>query len=169
MFERFTNRARQTVVHAQAEARRLNHSQVSTEHLLLGMLGERRNVAVKVLVSLGVPLEAVRDEVEERIGHGPAAPGGELAFTPAAQQVLARSLQEADRLRQQYVGGEHVLLSLVGEGTSVAAQVLAGLGVDYSRVLAQVLALWPGGREQPSARVPLDGQLVPAYLREDEE
>jgi ATP-dependent Clp protease ATP-binding subunit ClpA len=166
MFERFTDRTRQVVVLAQSEARRLEHSQISTEHLLLGMLRERRNVAIKVLVSLGVPLEAVRVGVEERIGQGQTAPSGKLPFTPAAEQVLERSLEEADQLRQHYVGTEHLLLGLVGERTSIAAQVLAGLGADPVQVRVQLLALLAGGRQQPAARAQPDGQPGRADLRE---
>jgi len=166
MFERFTDRTRQVVVLAQAEARRLDHSQVSTEHLLLGLLRERRNVAVKVLVSLGVPLETVRADVEERIGHGQTEPGGKLPLAPAVEQVLERSLQEADQLRQHYVGTEHLLLGLVGERTSIAAQVLAGLGADPVRVRVQLLELLVGGHQQPAARAQPNGQPGRADRRE---
>jgi len=151
MFERFTDRARQVTVLAQAEARRLNHSQIGTEHLLLGLLRERKNVATKVLVSLGVSLEAVRVGVEERSGQGQTAPSGETPFTPAATQALELSLEEANQLQQQYVGTEHLLLGLTREPTSVAAQVLAGLGADHARVRAQVLTVWSGGSQRPAA------------------
>jgi len=166
MFERFTAQARQVVVLADAEARRRYHSQVSTEHLLLGLLGEGGNVATKVLVSLGVPLEAVRVDVQERIGWGQTEPLGELLLTPAAKQVLEWSSQEAAQLQQQYVGPEHLLLSLVGERTSIAAQVLAGLGADPIGVRAQLLELLAGGRPEPAARARPNGQPVPADRRE---
>jgi prophage maintenance system killer protein len=70
MFERFSDRARQAVQLAQDEARRLGHSYIGTEHLLLGLLCEDQGVAAKALVSLGISLEAVRGQVEEIIGRG---------------------------------------------------------------------------------------------------
>ena len=70
MFERFTDRARRVVVLAQEEARMLNHNYIGTEHILLGLIHEGEGVAAKALESLGISLEAVRQKVEEIIGHG---------------------------------------------------------------------------------------------------
>jgi ATP-dependent Clp protease ATP-binding subunit ClpC len=60
MFERFTDRARRVVVHAQEEARLLHHDYLGTEHLLLGLVREGEGVAARALASLGISLEAVR-------------------------------------------------------------------------------------------------------------
>ncbi|MEU0734542.1 Clp protease N-terminal domain-containing protein, partial [Streptomyces lavendulocolor] len=70
MFERFTDRARRVVVLAQEEARMLNHNYIGTEHILLGLIHEGEGVAAKALESLGISLEAVRQQVEEIIGQG---------------------------------------------------------------------------------------------------
>ena len=74
MFERFTDRARRVVVLAQEEARMLNHNYIGTEHILLGLIHEGEGVAAKALESLGISLEAVREQVEEIIGQGQQAP-----------------------------------------------------------------------------------------------
>ena len=63
MFERFTDRARRVVVLAQEEARMLNHNYIGTEHILLGLIHEGEGVAAKALESLGISLEAVRQQV----------------------------------------------------------------------------------------------------------
>ncbi len=68
MFERFTDRARRVVVLAQEEARLLNHNYIGTEHILLGLIHEGEGIASQALESLGISLEAVRDQVEEIIG-----------------------------------------------------------------------------------------------------
>ena len=71
MFERFTDRARRVVVRAQEEARMLDHDHIGTEHILLGLTHETiGGVAAKVLESLGIGLEAVRQRVTEVIGRG---------------------------------------------------------------------------------------------------
>jgi ATP-dependent Clp protease ATP-binding subunit ClpC len=82
MFERFTDRARRVVVLAQEEARMLNHNYIGTEHILLGLIHEGEGVAAKALESLGISLEAVRQKVEEIIGHGQQSPSGHIPFTP---------------------------------------------------------------------------------------
>lgn len=88
MFERFTDRARRVVVLAQEEARMLNHNYIGTEHILLGLIHEGEGVAAKALESLGISLEAVRQQVEEIIGQGQQAPSGHIPFTPRAKKVL---------------------------------------------------------------------------------
>lgn len=86
MFERFTDRARRVVVLAQEEARMLNHNYIGTEHILLGLIHEGEGVAAKALESLGISLEAVRQQVEEIIGQGQQAPSGHIPFTPGRRR-----------------------------------------------------------------------------------
>ncbi|GAB3713266.1 ATP-dependent Clp protease ATP-binding subunit [Mariniluteicoccus flavus] len=144
MFERFTDRARRVVVLAQDEARTLNHNYIGTEHILLGLIAEGEGVAAKALESLGISLEAVREKVEEIIGHGQQSPTGHIPFTPRAKKVLELSLREALQLNHSYIGTEHILLGLIREGEGVAAQVLVKLGADLNRVRNQVLQLLSG-------------------------
>src|SRR5437773_10910115 len=70
MFERFTERARRVIILAQEEAKRLNHSAVGTEHLLLGIIHEGQGVASKVLESLKISSKHMRAEIETAIGRG---------------------------------------------------------------------------------------------------
>src|SRR5579884_2903355 len=119
MFERFTDRARRVVVLAQEEARMLNHNYIGTEHILLGLIHEGEGVAAKALESLGISLEAVRQQVEEIIGQGQQAPSGHIPFTPRAKKVLELSLREALQLGHNYIGTEHILLGLIREGEGV--------------------------------------------------
>src|SRR6202162_162059 len=144
MFERVTDRARRVVVLAQEEARMLNHNYIGTEHILLGLIHEGEGVAAKALESLGISLEAVRQQVEEIIGQGQQAPSGHIPFTPRAKKVLELSLREALQLGHNYIGTEHILLGLIREGEGVAAQVLVKLGADLSRVRQQVIQLLSG-------------------------
>src|SRR2546421_5984215 len=144
MFERFTDRARRVVVLAQEEARMLNHNYIGTEHILLGLIHEGEGVAAKALESLGISLDAVRQQVEEIIGQGQQAPSGHIPFTPRAKKVLELSLREALQLGHNYIGTEHILLGLIREGDGVAAQVLVKLGADLNRVRQQVIALLHG-------------------------
>ncbi len=164
MFERFTDRARRVVVLAQEEARLLNHNYIGTEHILLGLIHEGEGVAAKALESLGISLEAVRQQVEEIIGQGQAAPTGHIPFTPRAKKVLELSLREALQLGHNYIGTEHILLGLIREGEGVAAQVLQKLGADLNRVRQQVIQLLSGytggkGEGQPGEQTP-QGSLV---------
>jgi ATP-dependent Clp protease ATP-binding subunit ClpC len=110
----------------------------------LGLIHEGEGVAAKALESLGISLEAVRQQVEEVIGQGQQAPSGHIPFTPRAKKVLELSLREALQLGHNYIGTEHILLGLIREGEGVAAQVLVKLGADLSRVRQQVIQLLSG-------------------------
>jgi ATP-dependent Clp protease ATP-binding subunit ClpC len=124
MFERFTDRARRVVVRAQQEARMLDHDHVGTEHVLLALTHESiGGLAAKVLESLGIGLEAVRQRVTEVIGRGEQAPSGHIPFTERTKKLLQLALQESRDLGHNYIGTEHILLGLIREREGVAAQV----------------------------------------------
>src|SRR5260370_35689821 len=164
MFERFTDRARRVVVLAQEEARMLNNNYIGTEHGLLGLIHEGEGAAAKALESLGISLEAVRQQVEEIIGQGQQAPSGHIPFTPRAKKVLELSLREALQLGHDYIGTEHILLGLIREGEGVAAQVLLKLGADLSRVRQQVTQLLSGypGNEPAAAGIVALSEAAPS-------
>ncbi len=144
MFERFTSRARRVVVLAQEEARMLNHNYIGTEHILLGLIHEGEGVAAQALESLGVSLEAARQQVEEVVGLGKRAPSGHIPFTPPAKRVLELSLREALQLGHNSIGTGHILLGLLREGESAGTQILVRLGNDLNIVRRRVISLLPG-------------------------
>jgi ATP-dependent Clp protease ATP-binding subunit ClpC len=139
MFERFTDQARRVVVLAQDEAQLLGHGYIGTEHILLGLLAEGEGLAAQALASLEIGLDAARVLVAEIIGEGSGQPSGHIPFTPRTKKVLELSLREAQRLGDNYIGTEHILLGLAREGEGVGVQVLDRLGASKDRVLAQVL------------------------------
>jgi ATP-dependent Clp protease ATP-binding subunit ClpC len=142
VFERFTERARQVVVLAQDEARRLRHDYIGTEHLLLGLLREEEGIAARVLESLGLTVDAVRAQVARIVAPGePVQTGGmhQIPFTPRAKKVLDLSLREAIALGHSYIGTEHVLLGLLHEGDGVATRILIDAGAGPDRVRNAVL------------------------------
>jgi hypothetical protein len=162
MFERFTDKARQAVVLAQEEARRLGHPEVGTEHLLLGLLAvDGDSAAARTLTALDIPLDDLRREVEERIGRGEGAPSGHMPFVPKSKKVLELSLREALQLGHNYIGTEHLLLGLVRETESGAAQVLVGRGADLDRVRQEtVRQLAAGGADRGAATKPSKEGLI---------
>jgi ATP-dependent Clp protease ATP-binding subunit ClpC len=141
MFERFTDRSRRVVVLAQEEARMLDHNYIGPEHILLGLIHEDQGVAARALVGLGVSLDELRQQVEERIGRGKQAPSGHIPFVPRAKKVLELSLREALQLGHNYIGTEHILLGILREGDNVAAEVLVAMGTDLNKVRLQVIKL----------------------------
>ena len=168
MFERFTDRARRIVVLAGEEARMLDHGWIGTEHILLGLLREGDGYAARSLESLGISLDAVRQQVEEFIGRGQQEPSGHIPFTPRAKKVLELSLRESLQLGHNYIGTEHILLGLICEGDGVAAQVLVMLGADLDRVREQVIQRLHGYQGQDVGGAGAQpGERAPAGLPDD--
>jgi hypothetical protein len=142
-FARFLAPGRAAIVHAQEEARGLEHEYIGTEHILLGVIRAEDGLAAPVLGSLGVTLDGTRNAVVEIVGRGPGEDVGDrktarMHFTPRAKKALELSLREALRLKHDHIGTEHLLLGLVRDRESVARQVLAAQGADEDAVRAAV-------------------------------
>ena len=131
------------------EARKLGHSHVGTEHLLLGIVRQSESIAAKLLGQLGVDLEKVRYQIiatlgqsHPGIGTGPSASapysneqfaGPFDRFTDRAKRVLALAQDEAMRFSHNYIGTEHLLLGLIREKEGVAGRALQTLGVELEK------------------------------------
>lgn len=167
MYGRFTSRARKVMSLAQEAARRAKHGQVGTEHVLIGILDEGGNLAVKVLADLGVEADDLRAELQASMA--PAAKGrartktdrkpeGHLPFTPLSKRALELTAKEALRLGHNYVGSEHVLLGLLATEEGLASKVLRRMGIElHTTRQAVVLALYAfvaGQAKQASQTVP---------------
>ena len=130
------------VVLGQEEARYFNHDHLGTEHLLLGLLRVEEGLASRVLESLGVTPEDVRDEVARVVGFGEhEAATGQIPFTPRAKKVLELALREATALGTPHIGPEHILLGIARENGGVASRILLGFDVDADRIRKDVVPL----------------------------
>ncbi|MBG9206393.1 ATP-dependent Clp protease ATP-binding subunit [Mammaliicoccus sciuri] len=138
LFGRLTERAQRVLAHAQEEAMRLNHSNIGTEHLLLGLMKEPEGIAAKVLDAFGITEEKVTKEVENLIGQGQEQVGA-IHYTPRAKKVIELSMDEARKLNHTFVGTEHLLLGLIRENEGVAARVFANLDLNITKARAQVV------------------------------
>jgi hypothetical protein len=149
MFERFTDKARNTVILAQEEARALRHDHIGTEHLLLGLLRETDGAGASALTSLGIGLAAARDRVAAAAAQaqGGSAPRqvalAHIPFTPQAKRTLELALREALQLGHDYIGTGHILLGLVRDPACRGASILFALGADQAAVRERVIELRP--------------------------
>jgi hypothetical protein len=150
-FDRFTDRSRNALKFASEEAKLLKHDFIGTEHLLLGLLHDQESIAMRVLECLNVDPSEVRSAINAIAasvsGHGRPDHG----LTLRVKRALELSVEEAQRLRCNYVGTEHLLLGLVREGEGVAATVLTDLsGADLAEVRRTVMSvLNDHGRPDP--------------------
>jgi len=136
--ERFTDGARKAIAQAQEEARRLNHSQVGTEHLLLGLVADD-GPAGQAFNTLNVTLDGARQQVQTEVPPGQAPPEGHLPFSPRAKGTLEGAPRQAMGLKDDLVGTDHLLLALLIERDSRTASVLSSLGCPPDLLRTTVL------------------------------
>ena len=151
--ERFTQRARRVLSLAQEEAERLQHGQISTEHLLLGLMREEGGVAGRVLRELGLDQRRVEELVVRLTDSGSRASTGALDLSPGTKKVLELAVDEARRMGHHYIGTEHLLLGLVRQQDGVAIDVLRRLGISPEEVRRQtrrVLSESPVQQQSPT-------------------
>ena len=140
-FDRFNDRAKRVLALAQDEAIRFNHNYMGVEHLLLGLVREGEGAAARALDALDVELSQLRKAVEAKVGRGPAGViPSEITLAPRLKKVIELAIDEARKLGHGHVGTEHLLLGVVRDGESVAADILESLGVTLERVRHQVIA-----------------------------
>jgi ATP-dependent Clp protease ATP-binding subunit ClpC len=149
MFERFTEKAIKAVMLSQEESRQLGHNFVGTEQILLGLVGETRGIASRVLGGFDVNLPEARKEVERLVGRGSGFVSVQIPFTPRAKRVLELSIEEARDLGHGYVGTEHMLLALLEEEAGIGMQILQQLGLRPSVIRTEVLAEIGANEERP--------------------
>ncbi|HEV3332923.1 MAG TPA: Clp protease N-terminal domain-containing protein [Bryobacteraceae bacterium] len=139
MFERYTEKARRTIFFARYEASQFGCSYIETEHLLLGVFREDKALANQFLASHS-KLEAIRHSITQRGKGGPkVSTSVDLPLSHESKRVLAYGAEESQRMNHQHIGTVHLLLGLLREEKSFAAQLLReqGLTLDLVRQQAQ--------------------------------
>ena len=165
MFEKFTEGAIKVIMLAQEEARRMGHNFVGTEQLLLGVIGQRHGIGGRALTQLNVTLKRTRKEIEKYIGRGTGFVASEIPFTPRAKRVLEMSIHEGQDLGVNYVGTEHVLLSLINESDGIAMRTLDKLRVNIPK-LRQLILTYIQEQQEDILKPPLTDQEKWAIARE---
>jgi ATP-dependent Clp protease ATP-binding subunit ClpC len=133
---RFSPKVKEVISYSREEALRMGHDYIGTEHLLLALLQDNDSVAVKVLESLEVNTNMLRQSLEESIQMNnskiqPSYNVGNLPLTRQAEKVLKVTFLEAKMMKNDLVGTEHIVLSILKHKDNLAAKVLMEFDVDY--------------------------------------
>jgi Clp amino terminal domain, pathogenicity island component len=136
--DRFTDRAKVVVLKAQLEARSRGHHEVTSLHLVLGLLAEWNGYAGRAIEAAGTTKGAVAGAVEAALPPSAEPINHHLPFSAGLKKVHELIVREALRLGHNYVGTEHILLGLLEAEEDPAAQVLSGLGVTKAEVEAWI-------------------------------
>src|SRR5216117_1462956 len=131
-FDKFTEKAQEAILSAQESMRSAQHAQMESEHLLLALLEQSDGIVPQVLAKVGVNMAALRGRVRAELDRlpkvsGPPAEG--LMIGPGLRQALETAQAEAQRLHDEYISAEHLLLGIAAGRGSAAARSLADAGV----------------------------------------
>lgn len=130
-FKGFTEKAENSVNFAISIACKLGHTYVGSEHILLGLIKEKRGVASTVLDELGIVMEDVEQIIKHQIGTGSRSVVSKEDFTPRTKKILETAVIESAKSGKKCVGTEDILLSIMEQKDSYALKVLSDLGVNF--------------------------------------
>src|SRR5688572_20045589 len=111
-FDKFTIKAQEAVVRAQETAQRRNNAEILPLHLLVALLQETEGVVRPLLQKIGANVTRIGQVVESELERLPTATGTQLVMNRATQEIFEQAQKEADRLKDEYVSTEHLLLGL---------------------------------------------------------
>ena len=145
---RFTEQAQEALASSQELVRRYHHNQWDVEHILLALLQQEKGLVGDILTELGVDIEAAKRQVEAALEGTPsvAYETGQIYATPRVAQLVERAGKEAERLKDEFVGTEHLFIAMVGEEKGEAARILKGSGIDQEKVYSALQKLRGGHR-----------------------
>ncbi len=129
--DRFTEQAQQVLSHSQEIVRQQKHGQWGVPHVLAALIGHRDGLAGQILLRLGVDLQALSSRVANVLGSQPSHQHDvvQIYTTPEVVRMLEVANAEADRLKDEYVGVEHLLIAIADNEESGATRLLAEMGV----------------------------------------
>jgi hypothetical protein len=131
IFERFTDRARHSVVLAQEAARAHRHGFIGTEHVLAGLVAETQGLASKIVVERVGSYDAATAAIRARlVEDGTKTPHGHIPFTPRAKTALDEAIRASAAMGHGFVGTEHVLVGVMSVPEGVGEAILKDIGFD---------------------------------------
>ncbi len=139
MYE-FTARASRVLEIAKEFSIEHNYSFIGTEHILYGLVEEGEGLASKILLKQGITSEYIENEIL-KIDGVMNTESDEVEFTPRAKRIIENSVRESKKMGQNYVGTEHLLLSLMREIDSVAVRILIDANIDPQKIFTDLLSL----------------------------
>jgi len=165
--EKFTEQAQEALALSQQLVRQYRHSQWDVEHILLALIQQEKGLVGDILKELGVDIEAVKQQVGTALEKIPsvAYDTGQIYATPRIAHLIQQANGEADRLKDEFIGAEHLLIAMVGEEKGEAAGILKRFGVDQEKVYG-VLQKIRGGHRVTDARAESKYRSLAKYGRD---
>ncbi len=138
---KFSNRVKEVIAHSRAEAVRLGHDYIGTEHLLLGIIKEGEGLAITLLRKLGVSLDELREAIENNtksLATFTIKNSANVPLTKQSEKALKMTYLEAKNFKSPLIGTEHMLLTILRDENSLATQILNSFGISYELIHEQL-------------------------------
>ncbi len=151
-FDRFTEKAQEAIALAQESLSRFHHAQLDTEHLLWGLLEQVDGLVSQILTRLGVEPKLVKSKIEEALSRAPQVhyegigPQAQIYMTPRSKRVFELAWEEAQRIKDDYVGTEHLFIAICEEREGAASAILREFGVTKEKVYGILQGIRGGQR-----------------------
>ena len=150
-FDRFTEQAQEAAQRAVELLQRYGHTQLDTEHILLALLEQKNGTVPRILSFLGVDVDALRDRLDSLLRTSPKAGVygrgmGQIFVTPRVKRMTDMAHLEANKLGDQFISTEHLLLAILNEPHSPSTRLLREFGVTKGRVYEAIRHVRGGKR-----------------------
>src|SRR5258707_136704 len=163
MFERYTERARRVIFFARYEASQFGSTTIETEHLLLGLIREDKNLTNRFLRNHS-SIESIRKEIEGRTTiREKVSTSIDLPLSNECKRILAYAAEEAERLNHRHIGTEHLLLGILREEKCFAADILHERGLRLTQVRDEIQR---SSSEKVSSNRPKESSLLSEFSRD---
>jgi len=165
--EKFTEQAQEALAASQELVRQYKHTQWDVEHILLALLRQEKGLVSEILKEIGIDVEAVRQRVEATLEKIPRAAyeTGQIYATPRIAQLLKNASDEADRLKDEFIGTEHMLIAMASEQKGESAEILRQFGIDQEKVYRALQDI-RGGHRVTDARAESKYRSLAKYGRD---
>lgn len=165
--ERFTEQAQEVLAASQELVRKLRHSQWDVEHILLALLSHQAGLTGEILTQVGVDPQQVRQRVQQILDQIPkmAYEGTQVYVTPRIVQLFDNAAAEAERLKDEFISTEHLLIAIISERGGQAAQILQSFGIDQEKIY-RVLQNIRGGQRITDSRPESKYRALEKYSRD---
>jgi len=165
--ERFTEQAQEALQASQQMAMQYKHSQWDVEHILLSLLIQQQGLVGEILKELKVDVEAIRNQLEQTLESTPkvAYQTGQIYATPRIAQLMQKADEEAQRLKDDFISTEHLLIGMTSETKGEAATILRDAGITQEKVY-EALKKVRGGHRVDDSRAESKYRSLQKYGRD---
>lgn len=141
--DRFTIKSQEALQEAQSIAEKYQHQQIDVEHLLQALIGQDGGIVAPILQRVGANIPLIKSQLEEALKKVPKVygSGGDIYLAPRLKKILDKAMEEAQRLMDEFVSTEHILIAIADEKTSEAYKILAAQGATTDAILKAMVSV----------------------------